>query len=60
MITADIAARKILDGAARDRALIIFPFYVKVLRWMDRHAGFLLRLVYRNVLRDYRKLLTED
>lgn len=56
MIDAGAAAAKILDGAQRDVPMITFPRYVGAMRWMDRHAPFLLRRFYARALRDHRAL----
>jgi len=48
MMNADLAARKILDGVVRNRAIMVFPFSAHALWWLHRlHPGipiFLARL----------------
>jgi short-subunit dehydrogenase len=50
------AARLILAGVARNRLLIIFPFYARLLWWLNRlHPGILDLLMRQafNALRKY-------
>ena len=56
LMPVDQAVRRILKGIERNKAEIIFPWSVYVYRWLDRHLGFLLRLIYRKVLVDHRRL----
>ena len=49
------AARKILRGVERNRAIIVFPFYARVLWWLARiHPG-LLSPLSRKTVNDFRR-----
>jgi short-subunit dehydrogenase len=53
------AARLILDGVARNRLLIIFPFHVRLLWWLNRlHPG-ILDLLMRQAFSALRKYGSE-
>jgi NAD(P)-dependent dehydrogenase (short-subunit alcohol dehydrogenase family) len=48
------AARAILRGVARNRAVIVFPLHAKVLVWLDRWLGPVSRWLWRKAVRDFR------
>lgn len=50
------AARLILDQATRNRALIIFPLYARLVWWLYRFNPAIFNLLFRKILRDFRKL----
>jgi hypothetical protein len=50
------AARIILDQVARNRAFIIFPFYARLIWWLYRLNPSIFNLLFRKMLRDFRKL----
>ncbi|MFN3201368.1 MAG: SDR family NAD(P)-dependent oxidoreductase [Bradymonadia bacterium] len=56
----DVAVQKIVDGVARGRREVIFPWSVKLYRWLDRYAPWLLSNLYRRALHDHRALLVEQ
>jgi NAD(P)-dependent dehydrogenase (short-subunit alcohol dehydrogenase family) len=53
-ITADEAARKILDGVAARRAVLKFPFYVHILVWLYRRAPRVFGALMKRSLRTLR------
>lgn len=58
-ISAEDAAQRILAGVARNDAIVIFPGYVHVLRWLDRLAPGLLFQAGLKAVRDFRKVRKE-
>lgn len=52
----EAAARIILDQAAHNRAIIIFPFYARLIWWLYRLNPSIFNLLFRKILRDFRKL----
>jgi NAD(P)-dependent dehydrogenase (short-subunit alcohol dehydrogenase family) len=52
----DTAVRKILHGVARNRELIVFPAYARILWWLTRWAPALTAPVHRKTIRDLRKI----
>jgi len=50
-IPADVAARHILRAVARDKRLVVFPLYARVLWWLERLHPNLLRPLRREMLR---------
>jgi hypothetical protein len=50
------AAERILDGVARNRALIVFPAYARLLWWGYRLVPALLAPLGRKLIRDLRKI----
>lgn len=57
-VAADDAARRILDGVAKNRAVIVFPFYARFLWWLTRFAPGLTDRLHRKTVRDFRKRRT--
>lgn len=53
---ADRAARRILDGVARNRALLVFPLHARVLWWLSRVSPALLGPVGRYTVSRFRAL----
>ncbi|MEW6211597.1 MAG: SDR family oxidoreductase [Acidobacteriota bacterium] len=54
LMETDRAARIILRGVARNKAVIVFPFYARLLWWLNRlHPGLLSPLA-RKTIRDFR------
>ncbi|HYD59609.1 MAG TPA: SDR family oxidoreductase [Noviherbaspirillum sp.] len=58
-VSAEDAARRILDGVARNEGMVVFPGYVRVLRWLDRLAPSLLFQAGLKAVRDFRKVRKE-
>jgi NAD(P)-dependent dehydrogenase (short-subunit alcohol dehydrogenase family) len=56
LIPVDKAARRILKGMDSNKANIVFPWSVYLYRWLDRHAGFLMKILYRKALVEHRQL----
>lgn len=54
LVDADDAARRTLDGVARNRALIVFPFYARILWWLTRLHPALASPLHRKTVRDFR------
>jgi len=52
----DKAARIILDQVARNRAIIIFPFYAHLVWWLYRLNPAIFNLLFRKILKDFRKI----
>ena len=50
------AARIILDRVARNRAIIVFPFYARLVWWLYRFNPAIFNLLFRKMLKDFRKL----
>ncbi len=50
------AARRILRGVERDRAVIVFPFYVRLLWWLHRLHPALLNRLHRGSVRSFRRI----
>jgi len=60
IVPAEEAARRILAGVARNRAVIVFPAYARVFWWLQRlHRALALPLA-RGMMRDFRKLRLKD
>ena len=55
-ITPEKAARTILGQVAKNRAIIIFPFYARVVWWLYRFNPAIFNLLYRKMLKDFRKI----
>lgn len=55
-MSAEQAARKILDGVERNRGRIVFPFYVHLLYWLFVFAPSLSERIGRNMMRKFRAL----
>jgi short-subunit dehydrogenase len=55
-IGADVAALKILNGVKKNRGVIIFPFYAKLLWWVNRLSSRLAAPLARKMIADFRKL----
>ncbi len=56
LISPERAAEIILKKVARNRALIIFPFHAKALWWISRLFPFVMTLINRKMVREYRSL----
>ena len=54
------AARIILPGVARNKAIIVFPFYGRILWWLQRLHNSLTKPLARKTVKDFRKLRTES
>jgi len=50
------AAKDILRGVERNKSIIIFPFYVRLIWWLYRLNPFIFELVFRKIIRDFRKI----
>lgn len=57
-VPAERAARIILDGVARNRPLIIFPFYARLLWWTTRYFPGLAAWINLQTVRSFRKRQT--
>lgn len=58
-VTPADAARIILRGVERNKPIIVFPLYAKLIWWLYRlHPGFF-DLLFRKMIRDFRKIRTE-
>jgi len=55
-ISAESAATKILKGISGNKGLIIFPFYGRVINWMNSFAPWLLGSVYKETIRSIRSI----
>lgn len=53
-ISAERAAARILRGVERNEAVMVFPFYARVLWWLGRLNGALLAPLHRRMLTDFR------
>ncbi len=56
LVELDTAIQKILRGVARNRELIVFPAYARVLWWLTRFAPGLLAPVHLKTIHDLRKI----
>lgn len=54
-ISPEEAARRILRGVARKRRIVVFPFYAKVVWWLDRLSPNLLNPLRRLIIRRARR-----
>ena len=59
-ISADIAALKILNGVKKNQEVIIFPFYAKLLWWVNRLSSRLAAPLARKMIADFRKLRDKE
>ncbi|HKV42341.1 MAG TPA: SDR family oxidoreductase [Blastocatellia bacterium] len=55
VMDARAAARIILRGVLRNRAIIVFPFYARLLWWLTRMNSAFVGPFYRKAVRDFRK-----
>lgn len=55
-VPAEQAARRILDGVARNQAVIVFPGYARVMWWLYRLCPGLVAPLGRRMIRDLRKI----
>jgi hypothetical protein len=53
-VPAERAARRILDGVARNEAIVVFPFYARGLWWLGRLSPSVLRPFRRRMVSDFR------
>jgi NAD(P)-dependent dehydrogenase (short-subunit alcohol dehydrogenase family) len=60
MNNVDRAARIILRGVARNKAFIVFPFYIRLLWWMIRVDPRLIILFGRFNMRRYRRMMRDS
>jgi len=54
-VAVDDAARAVLRGVERNRAVIVFPFYARVLWWLTRIHPALAVAVNRQTAREFRR-----
>ena len=59
-ISAEIAALKILNGVKKNQGVIIFPFYAKLLWWVNRVSSRLAAPLARKMIADFRKLRDKE
>jgi short-subunit dehydrogenase len=52
----DKAAKIILQGVEKNKPIIIFPFYARLIWWIYRLVPFAFHLVFRKMIRDFRKI----
>jgi len=50
------AAKDILRGVERNKSIIIFPFYARLIWWLYRLNPFIFEFVFRKMIRDFRKI----
>ena len=55
-ISPQAAAGIILKGVAANRAMIIFPFYARLIWWCYRFNPSIFNLLFRKMLKDFRKI----
>lgn len=55
-VSATEAAERILEGVARNRAVIIFPAYARIMWWLNRLSPWFGVPLGRRLVRDFRKL----
>jgi NAD(P)-dependent dehydrogenase (short-subunit alcohol dehydrogenase family) len=55
-IAPEAAAAIILDRVAVNRAMIIFPFYARLVWWFYRFNPAIFNLLFRKILKDFRKI----
>ncbi|HEY7543392.1 MAG TPA: SDR family NAD(P)-dependent oxidoreductase, partial [Blastocatellia bacterium] len=58
-IEAERAAQIILRGVARNKAIIIFPFYARLIWWLSRIHPALLAPLAKKTLKDFRSSRTK-
>ena len=56
LVPVDKAVSIILKGVANNKAMIVFPFYGKLIRFLQNTFPALLNGIHKKVLRDFRKL----
>jgi NAD(P)-dependent dehydrogenase (short-subunit alcohol dehydrogenase family) len=56
MVPAQKAARFILSGVARNKAIIVFPFHARFLWWLAKYCPVILTQLWRKYLRDFRTI----
>lgn len=56
MMTADRAAQAILRGVEKNRGIIIFPFYARLLWWLYRIHPLLIKPVAKKIVEDFRRV----
>ncbi|MEM7466322.1 MAG: SDR family NAD(P)-dependent oxidoreductase [Pseudomonadota bacterium] len=56
LVETDVAASKILDGVQKNKSIIIFPFYAKILWWLYRMCPAFVKPVALQLIRDLRKV----
>jgi len=56
LVPTDRAADIILEGVAAGRALLVFPFYARLLWWLARHVPWLLRPLRARAVAEFRKV----
>ena len=56
LVELEPAIEKILRGVARNKELIVFPAYARILWWLTRFAPGLTAPVHRKTIRDLRKI----
>ncbi len=56
MVETDTAARNILNGVSRNKAIIVFPAYAKFFWWLSRFKYALLNSLSLKTIRDMRKM----
>lgn len=50
------AAKIVMRGVERNKAMIVFPFYARLVWWLYRLNPSIFQLLFRKVMRDFRKI----
>jgi short-subunit dehydrogenase len=56
LVPVDIAVSIILKGVANNKAMIVFPFYGKLIQFLQNNFPALLNSIHKKALRDFRNL----
>lgn len=56
MMSVEDAAQRILRGVAKRKRTLVFPFYVRVLWWLDKWFPWLSEQIWLSEIRKYRKI----
>ncbi len=59
LLNAEDSARRILKDVARNKALVVFPFYARLITWLYRLFPGLSALISRKIVRDFRAIRKE-
>jgi NADP-dependent 3-hydroxy acid dehydrogenase YdfG len=60
MVPVDKAVSIILKGVVNNKAMIVFPFYGKLFRFLQNNFSSLLNSVHKKTLRDFRKIKQQN
>ena len=59
LVEPEVAAEKIIKGVIKNKAIIIFPTYAKILWWLYRISPILIKPLAMQLVRDLRKVRNE-